>query len=93
MLSRIIINNHSEKVDDEEALRLVMSVVNDGLVSETAGEKHYCAVNTFGTADGPDKIVYAGITHTGTHVFHVMDFDPKNWHGEWPSASNKLSED
>jgi hypothetical protein len=45
-MGKIIIHNNSD-LDDHKAVAKVLSVINDGLVSQTNGIKHYCHLTRF----------------------------------------------
>jgi hypothetical protein len=67
-MSKITIT--SEGITDKEALHYVLSVVDDGFVSND--NTQYCFMTSF--TDGAK--VYADKTKSGTHTFRVWKTNP-----------------
>lgn len=67
-----IIVNHDTNTDPAYAMRLVLNVMEGGLVSKSHGLPSYCAVTKFTTeGSGYEHVVVADRTETGNHRFRV----------------------
>lgn len=68
-MKRIIINCHAD-ISDEDAMRYVRAVVNEGKVSDDG--KSYCHITVFGTK--PDRIAVRAVRRAeGKHTFTIVE--------------------
>lgn len=72
-MSRIIINNQSKILEDQDALRLVMKVMERGRISSTSKGDQYCFLTVFsyGVSEEEYRVV-SDLTKTGDK-FTVYD--------------------
>lgn len=71
-MSKIIIHI-KDGITDNDALIMVRQVVDDGMISETAGVKQYCFATTWKSGG----VVYATRSKkSGTHTFYVGKQSP-----------------
>ena len=72
-MSRIIIHNQSKVLEDQDAIRLVLKVMEDGRISSTKKGKQYCFLTVF--SYGVSEEIYqvaSELTKTGDK-FTVYD--------------------
>ena len=69
-MGKIMIDNRSADLPDDEAVRYVLSVMADGLCSNN--DKQYCYATQFtNKVTGKRTMVSSGITKAGTYTFRV----------------------
>lgn len=65
-MNKVIINNRTG-VSDEDSLRMVLSVIGNGKISETRGKECYCLCTVIGS-----HVVLASLSKRGTDTFTIL---------------------
>ena len=71
MTRKLIVTIDDEETSDLQASYYVMKVIQEGLLSETNKQKHYCFVTEFKNG----VRVMSSITRKGSFTFRVMKSD------------------
>jgi len=70
-MDRLIVNNKDSSLSSMDALKLVQSVVDGGMISNGPNGEQYCFATAF-----TSSIVYADKTKTGSHSFTILRTKP-----------------